>query len=76
MSFLFLLTSNFCPSSEGLSSFRRDDSLLPACGNQISSSKHSCSFPGSIIFAEFIANFGAVKTSQMQSNDNVDMLLG
>ena len=50
--------------------------FLP-CGKQRSSSKHSCSFPESIIFAEFIANLGAVKTSQMQSNNNADdMLLG
>jgi hypothetical protein len=76
MSLLFLLTSHFCPSSEGFSSFRRDDSF-PACGKQRSSGKHGCSFPESIIFAEFIATLGAVKTSQMQSNDNADdMLLG
>jgi hypothetical protein len=63
------LASNFCTCSEGFSSFRKDDSFL-ACGKQKSNSKHSCPFPGSMTFAEFIANLGAVKTSQMQSNDN------
>jgi hypothetical protein len=66
----------FCPSSEGFSSFRGDEGLS-ACGKQRSSSKHGSWFPGSILFAEFIATLGVVKTSQMQSNDNADdMLLG
>ena len=71
-----MLTSNFCTCSEGFSSFRRDD-IFPVCGMKSSSNKHGCSFPGSMIFAEFIATLGAVKMSQMQSNNNEDdMLLG
>jgi hypothetical protein len=67
-----MLTLNVCPCDEGFSPFRRNDSS-PACGKYKGLVANvTCRVPGSIIFAEFIATFAAVKTLQMDSDNNAN----